>query len=307
MLGIPSLRRIRESIFHRQDDLRIRIGAMHVSQNRNIEQVVENLWDLEVRVFSQWGEDGILDFLFQKVGISKPKILELGAGCFAECNSRFAAHLRNASVYAVDAREDLSEGIHKSGLMWRNNLNYEVIEINTENILDIVERAERAMDGINAVSIDLDGNDYWVLEKIPLDKVFIVVVEYNPIFGGNVNISVPNEKKARFERHHSGLYFGASLPAFIKLLNEKNFTFIGTNRVGNNAFFVCEKMADQCNVKLPQPDLLDKFLDWRCRESRNEHGVLTYDNIRVNLQVVGEFDVINLTTGVKQKLKELSI
>ena len=307
MLRIPTIRKIRESVNRREDDFRIRIGAMHVSQNRNIEGMIQDLWDLEVRVFSQWGEDGILDYLFHRLEISKPRILELGAGCFAECNSRFAAHLRNASVYAVDARNDLPMGIHKSGLMWRNNLNYEVIEIDCENILDIVARAEMAIDGIDILSIDLDGNDYWLLEKIPLDQVSIVVVEYNPIFGKDFKITVPNEKKSRFERHYSGLFFGASLPAFIKLLDEKKFSFVGTNRVGNNAFFVRKQMADKCNVKLPHLDLLDKYVDWRCRDARNEHGVLTYDNMNVGRKVIEELLVVDVDTREKHKLKELGV
>jgi hypothetical protein len=78
------------------------------------------LWDAEVRVFSQWGEDGILDYLFDITDISKPRILEFGAGNFTECNSRFAAEFRNASAYLVDMRDDLVENAKQLDVYWRN-------------------------------------------------------------------------------------------------------------------------------------------------------------------------------------------
>lgn len=301
----PNIEKIRESISRREDDFRIRIGATHVSHNRNLEKTFENLWDAEVKVFSQWGEDGILDFLFECLGISKPRILELGAGSFAECNSRFAAHIRNASVYAVDSRRDLPNGLRKSGLMWRNNLHCEVIEIDDENILDIIERAKSAMNGIDTVSVDLDGNDYWLLEQIPLAGISIVVVEYNPIFGASLRISVENQKKSRFERHYSGLLFGASLSAFISLLNEKNFTFVGTNRVGNNAFFVKTELVDHCKVKVPNSSRLERYVDWRCREARDKNKVLTYADIKVNLNLLQDCKIVDIETGEKFRIREL--
>ena len=243
---------IRSSIQRREDDIRIRIGSQHVSQNRWIAQEVENLWDVEVKVFSQWGEDGILDFICHRLQISKPKILEFGAGCFSECNSRFAAHNRNASVYAVDARKDLTEGLKNSGLLWRNTLLSEVIEVTSENILDIFQRAKAALGGVDVLSMDLDGNDYWFLEKLGLDEVKIVIAEYNPIFGHISKISVEQNDQTRFERHFSGLLFGASLHAFIELLGEKGFDFVGSNRVGNNAFFVRKELQKSLNVLKPK-------------------------------------------------------
>jgi len=72
-------------------------------------------------------------------------------------------------------------------------------------------------------------------------KVKVVVVEYNPIFGSDFAVSVPQDDNFdRFVKHSSGLYFGASLMAFISTLSKKDFVFIGSNRVGNNAFFIAK-------------------------------------------------------------------
>lgn len=88
-----------------ENKLLMATSAMNASKAAR--STFKNLWDAEVRVFSQWGEDGILNYLFDIAGIVKPRIIEFGAGNFTECNSRFAAEYRNASIYAVDIRGDL--------------------------------------------------------------------------------------------------------------------------------------------------------------------------------------------------------
>jgi hypothetical protein len=91
---------------------------------------------------------------------------------------------------------------------------------------------------VDILSIDINGNDYWVLKELSLEGISIIVVEYNPIFGDIASCTVPrNDIFNRTSEHSSNLYWGASLTAFIELLAIKKFTFVGTNRVGNNAFF----------------------------------------------------------------------
>ena len=276
--------------------MRLRIGLMHASMNRNIQNGLRDLWDAEIKVFSQWGEDGIFDFLFNELGIHKPKFLELGAGCFAECNSRFAAHARNASVYAVDSRLDLKEGIAKSGLTWRNTLGFESTEIKDSNISDIQKRAKDFMSGIDTISIDLDGNDYWIAKNLDLTDIKIVCVEYNPIFGVK-KVTVTNSSESRWERHHSGLLFGASLSSWLSFFTEKMFSFVGTNRAGNNAFFVSNEEIGRLNFKLPKKSDISSFLDWRCRESRNVRGELTYLDPPSSASLIQDCLVFNIDTG----------
>ena len=299
-----SIKDIRSSIQRREDDMRIRIGSQHVSQNRWITTEVENLWDVEVKVFSQWGEDGIIDFLCHKLQISKPRILEFGAGCFSECNSRFAAHNRNASVYAVDARKDLPEGLMNSGLMWRNSLFCEVIKVTRENVCEIFQRAAESIGGVDILSMDLDGNDYWLLERILLDQVKVVVAEYNPIFGHKNKISVEYSNQSRFERHYSGLLFGASLNAFIEMLSKKSFVFLGSNRVGNNAFFVRKDLIKKVGVRRPNLSNLERFVDWRCRESRNQERVLTFLNAHNMVKLLKEQEVIEVKSNKRISIEE---
>lgn len=293
-----------KSISRREEDLRLRVGLMHVSINRKRAMGIKQLWDAEVKVFSQWGEDGILDFLFEELGMHKPKILELGAGCFAECNSKFAAHARNASVYAVDARSDLGDGVKNSGLIWRNTIGFESIEIHESNILGIENRAKVLMSGLDTISLDLDGNDYWIAKNLDLIDVKIVCVEFNPIFGLK-DVTVINSTESRWERHYSGLLFGASLSAWIALFSAKEFTFVGTNRAGNNAFFVANKEVERLSFELPIGSNIEKFLDWRCRESRDTKGELTYLDLSNSKALIEDCLVFDLKSGQVSTLREI--
>lgn len=284
-------------------ELRVNIGNLHCAVNRNATRVFDNLWDVEVKIFSQWGEDGILDFLSQKLDIYKPRVLEIGAGSFYECNSRFLAHSRNASVYAVDSRFDLEKGIKETNLRWRNTLCYEQVIVDKLNARAIQNRASNAIGTLDILSIDIDGNDYWIAEQMNLEEFRIIVVEYNPLFGDR-EVSVEYSEKSRFERHPTGLLFGASLRAWIVKLRKYKFVFLGTNRVGNNAFFIKHEFIDKVPLKLPDIRDLTRFLDWRCRESRDETGQLNYKNYTESLEQIKELFVINIKNQTKAKLKD---
>jgi len=265
----------------------------------------EHLWDAEVKVFSQWGEDGILDYLCEELGISKPKVLEIGAGNFRECNSRFLAENRNASVFAVDGRDDLSSAINQKSLRWKTHIFSMQEWITPENINNVIKIAQESMLGIDIFSIDLDGNDFWILDEANLHGVSIVVVEYNPLFGSKLEVSVPRDDKFdRTTKHFSWLYYGASIKAFIKTLSQKSFVFVGTNRVGSNGFFVRQSIVNNIKLKLPRD--LSLYVDWRVRESRDQQGTLNYLCNDSRIDQIKDMPLINLLDGSEIQVKDLS-
>jgi hypothetical protein len=256
-------------------DSKFLFGQSAILSSRANSMHFKNLWDAEVKIYSQFGEDGILDFLCEKINLSKPKIFEIGAGNFQECNSRWLAENRNASVFAVDGREDLDEKIINSELRWKNHLFSKQIWVTPDNIQSLLIEATDAMGNIDIFSIDLDGNDYWILEKTPLDDVKICILEYNPLFGSSLEVTVPRDDQFnRSTKHFSWLYFGASLKAYISLMSSKGFTFVGTNRVGNNAFFLKNELSNRIQLE-PIVDL-SPYTDWRIRESRSKNGGLSF-------------------------------
>lgn len=282
-------------------NFRFLIGQAAILSSRANSKSFQSLWDAEVKVYSQWGEDGILDYLCERLGLSKPRVLEIGAGNFSECNSRFLAENRNASIFAVDGRDDLVSSIERSPLLWKNHLFAHQTWVSPKNINEIISKAKNSIGSIDLFSLDLDGNDYWILQEANLESVSIVVVEYNPLFGHLRAVSVPSDDMFdRRLKHYSWLYYGASLKAFEYLLKKKGFHFIGTNRVGNNAFFVRKELA----IRIPFSSDKDFsiYTDWRVRETRSEEGQLTFASGYDRVSIIERLPLLEVDTG-----KQLSV
>ena len=292
-------KRILNKLSHPQstpDNFRFEVGQAAVLASRAASETFKNLWDAEVKIYSQWGEDGILDYLVSRLGISKPRVLEVGVGNFLECNSRFLAEYLNASVVAVDGRADLNASINCMDLKWKTHIKGIETWVTPGNINELILQSNEFLGGIDIFSLDVDGNDYWIIEQADLQNVRIVVVEYNPLFGSSLAVTVPRDDTFdRTIKHESWLYWGASLLAFAGILKNKGFDFVGTNRVGNNAFFVSTKDINQISFR-PDPTSM-KFYDWRVRESRNSGRELNFLSGNDRNSIIGKLPLVDLSTG----------
>ena len=109
------------------------IAAMH----QNLEHWQEgkyDLWDFEFKVWSQWGEDGILNHICNVLDLPKPNCIEIGAGNFKECNTRFLADYRNSKVYLVDINTDLASNTAAIDLNWKTHLKIDNTLVTKANI-----------------------------------------------------------------------------------------------------------------------------------------------------------------------------
>ncbi len=132
--------------------------------------------------------------------------------------------------------------------------------------LDVIEAYASTRD-IGILSIDVDGNDYWFLQKLIDIKPAVVICEYNSSFGTRA-ISVPYAQNfRRFEKHRSGLYFGASLSALKNLCDRKGYRLVETSKSGVNAFFVRE---DLVLPETPRVELADVFREKKFRDGSSQ-------------------------------------
>ena len=276
---------------------KINIGLLTSHAMSARKHSMKDLWDAEFRVFSQFGEDGIVDLLLDELQISKPRIMEIGAGDFSECNSRFALHKRNCSAYLVDMREDLQRGLQESEIRWKASVAVEIAKIDEKNIKDIESRASKFLKYIDVISLDIDGIDFWIAQHINWNGIKIAIVEYNPVFGAKLAVSVPKETfSSRFEHHYSGLVYGASLLAWIEFFASKDMRFVGTNRAGNNAFFVPSSLAGDLPFRLPDISQLDAYVDWQIRDSRNQDQTLSSLSLEQARNLISGVELIETNT-----------
>jgi hypothetical protein len=300
---IRLFKKLTSGIVFTNKELVFALGQASIISSRAESSSFKNLWDAEVKIYSQWGEDGILDYIFRKLEIPKPKVIELGAGNFSECNSRFLAENLNASVVAIDGRKDLIESISKTDLLWKTHILGIQTWVTPINVNQLIEKAHQFMSGVDMLSLDLDGNDFWIINAADLTGIKVVVVEYNPLFGNSRALTVPEEAAFdRTEKHFSWLYYGASLKAFTDVLSDKGFRFIGTNRVGNNAFFIASSVSHLIPFT-PNPND-ECYFDWRIRESRDTSSQLSYLSGGDRITKIQDLPLVDLSTREITNLRE---
>jgi hypothetical protein len=254
-----------------------------------LEPDFERLSDAELRVFSQWGEDGIISWLVAELGECPKVFVEFGVEDYREANTRFLLVNRNWSGLIVDGGDAHVRAVSASPLMWRHDIRPVSAFVDRDNVNDLLREHGFDVD-LGLLSIDVDGNDYWVWEAIAAEPL-VVVVEYNSVFGPDRAVTVPYAPDFdRTRAHHSNLYFGASLRALARLAERKGYRLVGSNSAGNNAYFVRVELAEA----LPAPSVAEAYVESRYRESRDEHGNLTFLSGADRLRAIAHLEVWDL-------------
>lgn len=249
------------------DYIRTALGRIEARQTKGNENIDE------FKVFSQWGEDGIIQWLINNVKISRDIFIEFGVEDYSEANTRFLLVNNNWSGLVIDGSEDNVRSIKQSDLYWRYNLKAECAFITAENINDLF-RENGIVGNIGILSIDIDGNDYWVWKAIDCVMPDIVICEYNHRFGMEKAVTTPYDPDfIRMKAHYSGIYYGASIAALTQLAEKKGYSLVAGNKAGNNVFFVRNDLLSE-NIR--KKSIEDVFVHGKFRESRNPDGSLSY-------------------------------
>ncbi len=259
----------------------------------------------EFKVFSQFGEDGIIQFLVNKLKIPRQNqsFVEFGVENYTEANTIFLMMKDNWRGLIIDGSSKNIESIKGRSHYWRHELSAVNAFIHKENINDLLSEAGFSGE-IGLLSVDIDGNDFWIWKALTVCSPWIVIAEYNSVFGNEHAISVPYD--AAFERtkaHHSNLYWGCSIRALEHLASEKGYTLVGSNAAGNNAFFVRnDKIADLTPV-------LSKtaWVESRFRESRDEAGKLTFLAGRARSEAIAGMMVVDVVDGQLHRFGDLRL
>ena len=253
------------------DDLLLSLGQIQSKLNLNLKK--KNINDYEFKAFSQWGEDGIIDFLTSNLEIENKTFIEFGVENYEESNTKFLLLNKNWSGFIIDSSVKNINSIRNSEIFWKFTLDAVCQFITKENINQIIE-SSKFKKNVGILSIDLDGNDYWIWKEINVIDPAIVIIEYNARLGKKKSLVVPYDKNfQRKEKHYSMIYYGASIQALTKLGKKKGYALVCCNKAGNNAFFVKKELLND-NIK---ENLIEKaFYKNKFRESRNTSGELTY-------------------------------
>jgi hypothetical protein len=259
------------------------------------------LREAEFRVSSQWGDDGIIQYLIHHVKLPAETFVEFGVESYREANTRFLLVNDNWRGLIMDGSKDFMDGVRRSDLYWRHDLVAVDAFITRENINSLIGTAGFA-GPVGILSVDIDGNDYWVWEAINVVDPAIVIVEYNSVFGARRAVSVPYDPAfRRSEAHSSYLFWGCSVAALCSLARRKGYVFVGCNSNGNNAYFVKASLAGQ----LKECTVEQGYVQSRFRESRDANGQLDFKAGADRLAAIADMTVVDVDTGASLKLRDL--
>ena len=294
---------ILKRIFNEEIQKELILKAKVISlKNRNIKKI-KNLSEVEFQVYSQWGEDGIIDWLINKFPEIPKNFLEIGTQDYKESNTRFLLINRNWDGFLIEADKAAVKDIKSQRIFWKHRLKVKNEFITKDNINNIINRIN-VPKKLGLLSLDIDGVDYWVLKELSVLDPSIIICEYNSLFGQKKSVTVPYKKNyIRSEEHYSNLYYGASIMAFIDLMKKRNYFLIGTNSAGNNAFFLKKNHWNKANKLIVEK----KIFNSKFRESRDVKGNLSFLDKKKSLELIKNKFMIDLRSNKKKRIFELNL
>jgi hypothetical protein len=193
----------------------------------------------ELRVFSQNGEDGVLAEILSRVGIGAGFFVEFGVEDGTECNTRFLAEVLGwGGVYFEPDTESfpLLEGRYAN--------RHDVVTMKklvTPETVNTLFTEACVPTTFDVLSIDVDGQDYWIWEAIEDFQPSVVVIEYNSALPAAERLVEARGQTHQWDETDS---FGASIAALQGLGERKGYTLVYLEIAGVNAFFVRNEYAN---------------------------------------------------------------
>ncbi|OBB63391.1 NADH dehydrogenase [Mycobacterium sp. 852014-50255_SCH5639931] len=258
---------------------------------------IESLSDVEFSIFSQFGDDGIIQWLIHRLSGVTDTFVEFGVGNYQEANTRFLLMNNNWRGLVMDGSSQHVDFIRRDQLSWRHDLQSECAFVTAENIDQLL--LDHGFEGdIGILHIDIDGNDYWVWRALTAVRPAIAIIEYNSVFGAEHAVTIPYDPKFCRGERASNLYFGASLPALCNLAQSKGYDFIGSNSAGNNAYFVRSELPHGLKpLSAKEGHVVSRF-----GSPMDSNGLRTYLRGERRLASLRGLPVVNTRTGAEEQL-----
>ncbi len=176
--------------------------------------------------------------LLDRVGSTSRYFVEIGGGDGAQANCLLLADVYGWHGLLIEAEPRRHADLEQK---YRRNPHVKTAHSRvTAGNVDAMLRQAGVPPDVDVLSVDIDGNDYWVWRSITSTKPKIVIIEYNGNLDPESKLVIPMDDNHSWDETD---YFGASLGAYRALASEKGYRLAHTDRTGTNAFFVREEHA----------------------------------------------------------------
>jgi len=202
-----------------------------------------SLKDVGFQTYSQFEEDGILLYLFSIVGTSNKRIVEMCVGNGRECmatnliiNHGWEGLLFDGDADQVKSARDFFRE-HPSTFACPPAVVHAWLDVDNVNALI----SEYGFSGeVDLLSLDIDGNDYWLLKSITAINPKIIICETQDIIPSHLSFTIPYDPNFSYHKlpKEEQDFRGMSLLAANKLCSQKGYRLIGSHRYGFNVIFM---------------------------------------------------------------------
>jgi hypothetical protein len=188
----------------------------------------------------------VIDELFRRVGCASQFFVEVGTGNGSECNTAHLSRCRGWGGLMIDGDAQNCAELRRS---FRNIPRVTVANhfVHRDNIVPIFEAANIPRE-FDLLSIDIDGNDYWIWERLESYRPRVVVIEYNASLAPEARLVMEYNPTHTWQGNS---YFGASLGALTTLGGRLGYALVATEDNGVNAFFVRKDLISSGSL-MPQ-------------------------------------------------------
>ena len=192
------------------------------------------------KVYSQNDEDGIIESIFNDIGVTNNLFCEIGIGDTIENNTHHLI-LNNWKGLWIDINSKHIKKLEKKISKNQDKLKFIIQKITPENINNVIDLSNNfeGIDEIDFFSIDIDSYDIDCINNLSIIRPRLVCIEYNSKVRSKTKLDLKNIKNFKWEYDD---YFGSSLSSINSVMVEKGYKLIATNITGSNAFFVKKEL-----------------------------------------------------------------
>ena len=194
--------------------------------------------------WSENGEDGILDYIFDCLGIGSGTCVDIGA-----CDGILWSNTRNLIVnnkWSALLIEKETESFEKLRETYKGHETVlcaqEAVNSDQNNIDSILKKHDIPLN-FDLLSIDVEGNEYHILHAMNKYTPTVLIVDFNPSMGNDVFV---------IQKDDADVHVGGSLRAFIDLGRQKGYQLAAVTDW--NAIFVRDEF-------FPVLDIADNRID----------------------------------------------
>jgi hypothetical protein len=255
-------------------------------------------WDkVGYSVYSQFDEDGLIQYLISKVKVDRDHFVEIGIEDYRQSNTRYLLEKNSWTGKIFDCVDGALTFLDTFDLRTLHTIDFQKSMVTVDNINDLI----RPEGKIGIFSLDIDSMDYYVFERLEA-KPSIIILEYMATYGSAADVSVPFRTEFdRFQHHYSGLCVGASLVAMTRLASMKGYSLVGCSD-GHNAFYVRNDCLNGLPVKTPA----EAIGRCRYRDSRGPNFEFTYvSSIEERRKVMRDAIVFDFSAGKERTVAEV--